>query len=181
MPWAPVASIEIGEITRDVNLSVKVFLSSPTSLWTLLLPWLNLVQFGALCNTTVMSLRSRRLSTMTVLQLMNFGQLEDSEPVEPDHTLPYRVGKRGTDLSKFATGWALRLGYHIALHKCPSMVSSILSWISLSHRDRFLTWWTTSCWILSAQATVYAWLIDVRSPYTYIELSRRSDEMRYNI
>jgi len=32
MPWAPVDSIEIGEITRDVNLSVKVFLSSPTSL-----------------------------------------------------------------------------------------------------------------------------------------------------
>jgi hypothetical protein len=38
-----------------------------------------------------------------VLQLMDFGQLNVSEPVDPDNTLPNRIGKRGADLSKFAT------------------------------------------------------------------------------
>jgi hypothetical protein len=33
---------------------------------------------------------------------MDFGQLQVSEPVDPDDTLPYRIGKRGADLSKFA-------------------------------------------------------------------------------
>jgi hypothetical protein len=37
-----------------------------------------------------------------VLLLMYFGQLEVQEPVDPDDTLPYRIEKRGADLSKFA-------------------------------------------------------------------------------
>ena len=38
-----------------------------------------------------------------VLPLVDFVQLEVSEPVDPDDTLPERIGKRGADLSKFAT------------------------------------------------------------------------------
>ena len=33
---------------------------------------------------------------------MYFGQLEVPEPVDPDDTLPYRIGDRGADWSKFA-------------------------------------------------------------------------------
>jgi hypothetical protein len=40
---------------------------------------------------------------VSVLQLMDFEQLKVSEPVDPDNTLSYRIGKRGADLSKFAT------------------------------------------------------------------------------
>ena len=38
-----------------------------------------------------------------MLPLVDFVQLEVSEPVDPDETLPERIGKRGADLSKCAT------------------------------------------------------------------------------
>ena len=38
-----------------------------------------------------------------MLSPIDLGQLKGSEPVDPDDTLPDPVGKRGADLSKFAT------------------------------------------------------------------------------
>jgi hypothetical protein len=45
---------------------------------------------------------------------MDFGQLEVSEPVDPDDTLLDRLRKRGADLSKFAT--RLSSGNRISEH-----------------------------------------------------------------